>query len=855
MNKLRLYMRAVVVTALLVVGGLGVYKGRNLLSGQKTTPSSTGESAPSNDGANSSPDTLLQANQTPESNVVAAAPESKGSWFSGWFGSAKPKIMEGGKEIGPAAMNATESVQASQSAENGSSATSSTAAMMSKLKFGAAASQNNTDASGLPAPPASLTSAQPAGDTYAAAPTANEYAPNSVPAPALSGYGGGDGYGNAATTSSADSGAYGASPPPVAVAENNVANSTPIPNNLREYAPTTSPANETPSQNPGAQESVPAENTLPPENTLAVPNNTVSNNAYGVDANAQPLPDNTPAPVELPRQDTFAPAAPNRLADTAPVSALPTGPMNTAANGYTAANSNASSLNDYAPTRTPNVSPAAEPPSPLETALPATPITPSARYANEIPVASATASQAVDPQLQGPQTPSIVLEKFAPPEVQVGRAAMFEILVKNVGKVSAYDVQVVDEIPHGTRFQEANPQPSQTQGAKVLWKLGVMKPGDEKVIELRLVPESEGEIGSVAQVSFQAQVGAKSVVTRPKLEIRHQAPPQIHAGENATVALTISNTGSGAATGVYLESDIPAGFAHPAGPSLEYEVGTLRPGESKSIELVLRAEKAGQYQAPLVVRGEGDLQVQDVARIEVIAPSLQLQVQGPKKRFVERQSTHELTIANPGTAPAKNVEIIAQLPRGFKFISADHQGEYDARQHAVYWGLDELPPNSSGKVQVTTLPVEAGEQRILVEGQAGGGLTAQAEYVVAVDSVSELPFTVADLADPIEVNSETIYEVRVANRGGKEATNVRISAQFPNEVRPLEGDGATRATVAGQKVEFAPIGSIPPGSEAVVKISAQGLRAGDHRIAITVVSDEHPQPVTREEGTRVYLDQ
>jgi uncharacterized repeat protein (TIGR01451 family) len=482
-------------------------------------------------------------------------------------------------------------------------------------------------------------------------------------------------------------------------------------------------------------------------------------------------------------------------------------------------------------------------------------VQPTSRYADETNLATAAANLPVDPQLQGPQTPSIVLEKFAPPEVQVGKAALFEIQVKNVGKVSAYDVQVVDDVPRGTRFLQANPQPVQTPGGKLLWKLGVMKPNEEKIIEVQLVPEAEGEIGSVAQVSFQAQVGSKSVVTKPKLELRHQAPTQIHAGETATISLTIANTGSGAANDVYLESDVPAGFVHPAGKELEFQIGTLRPGETKTVDLTMKAEKAGQYQSVLVVRGDPDLAVQDVAKIEIIAPSLQVQVQGPKKRFVERQATHAITIANPGTAPAKAVDLVAYLPRGFKFISADQQGQYDARQHAVSWGLEELPAGSSGSVQLTTLPVEAGEQTFRIAARSATGLAADGELNVAVDSTSELPFTVADLADPIEVNSETVYEIHVSNRGGKTANNVRIVAAFPAEIRPLEGDGAARATITGQKVEFAAINTIAPGSEAVVKIQAQGLRPGDHRMAVTITSDEHPQPVTREEGTRVYIDQ
>ena len=55
-------------------------------------------------------------------------------------------------------------------------------------------------------------------------------------------------------------------------------------------------------------------------------------------------------------------------------------------------------------------------------------------------------------------------------------------------------------------------------------------------------------------------------------------------GEEIPLSITISNPGS-AATGVMLLEDIPAGMKHFAGPSLEFEVGTLAPGESRSLDL------------------------------------------------------------------------------------------------------------------------------------------------------------------------------------------------------------------------------------------------------------------------------
>ena len=77
--------------------------------------------------------------------------------------------------------------------------------------------------------------------------------------------------------------------------------------------------------------------------------------------------------------------------------------------------------------------------------------------------------------------------------------------------------------------------------------------------------------------------------------------------------ITVSNPGTGPATGVIIEEDVPAGLAHVAGSQLEYDVGTLRPGESKHLDLSLRADKAGVVQNTINVRGEASLAARHAA--------------------------------------------------------------------------------------------------------------------------------------------------------------------------------------------------------------------------------------------------
>jgi uncharacterized repeat protein (TIGR01451 family) len=368
------------------------------------------------------------------------------------------------------------------------------------------------------------------------------------------------------------------------------------------------------------------------------------------------------------------------------------------------------------------------------------------------------------------------------------------------------------------------------------------------------MPQEEGEIGSTAYVTFAAQATSRSICTRPQLTIEHTAPPKVLIGEALAMGITVANPGTGPATGVMIEENVPDGLSHVAGAELEYEVGLLRPGESKRLELALKAEKPGIIENTIVVRGEGNLAATHKVQIEVVAPQLEVEVSGPKKRFLERQATYTVSLANPGTAAARNVDLAAYLPRGMKFVEAESQGQYDPAQHAVFWSLEELPPSKAGSVKLTTLPVEPGEQRLRIEGKADLGLTVSGEQVVEVLQSAELLHTVKDADEVIEIGSETTYLIKVSNEGTKAATNVRVVALLPPEIKGTAGEGPTRATGDATRILFEPLARLNPQEEVTFKVQAQGVAAGDHIVRVQLSSDEWPTPVTREESTRVYED-
>ena len=457
-------------------------------------------------------------------------------------------------------------------------------------------------------------------------------------------------------------------------------------------------------------------------------------------------------------------------------------------------------------------------------------------------------------QLEGAQSPTLVVEKAAPEEIQVGKPAVFAIRVQNTSAAAAHDVVIHDLVPQGTQLIETHPAAELVEG-RVVWKIGTLKPNETATVEMQVMPVTEGEIGSVAVVQAASEASVRTRCTRPQLAIDVNVPEEVLIGDDLAITIKISNPGTGTATGVVLSETIPDQLQHPAGSELEYEVGDLKPGESKQIELTMNAVKAGQVVNRLLAQGDGELRAEQESSLMVVAPQLEVKMQGPKRRYLERQATYTVTVSNPGTAPAKEVQLITHLPKGLKFMGANNAGEYDPVTNTVHWLLEELPANEAGQVTLTTLPVEMGEQMLKVEGVAQRGLSAEQEEVVSVEGVAAILFQLSDVADPIEVGGETTYEIRVVNQGSKAATNVELVAVFPSQLKPRSANGPTRDTIHGQEVRFQPLNRLPPKGETTYQVRAQGIAPGDLRVQVQLMTDEMQSPVTKEESTRVYADE
>lgn len=458
-------------------------------------------------------------------------------------------------------------------------------------------------------------------------------------------------------------------------------------------------------------------------------------------------------------------------------------------------------------------------------------------------------------QFDGSQNPSLEIIKRAPLEVQVGIPATFTAIVRNIGNATAFDVEVFDTVPRGAKLVRTLPQAEISSNNGLVWKLGELVAGQETTISMELIPETEGEIGSVASVKFAAQASVRTMSTLPKLSLKQWAPTEILGGDTITIGIEISNVGTGTAKNVELEENVPAAFHHASGArSLGLEVGDLAPGESQRYEIELTAVEAAKVANVVRAIASNAAMGESSQPIEIRAPKLQLQLNGPRIRYLERPAPFEAVIENVGTAVARDLYIVAYLPRGLHFSSANNEGTYLPDQHAIAWNLAELAAGTRAKTEFMVLPVEEGKSVVRMTTDAEGLGVESLERDVQVEGQSELTFDIDDDHDPIETNGVTTYTVNLTNIGTRPDQNVVLSVEIPDGSALEQVESTVKYRVQSRSIVFEPYPILPSKERTVAKIRVRHGREGTHVFRASVQSALRPVPVIKEESTQVYID-
>jgi uncharacterized repeat protein (TIGR01451 family) len=454
----------------------------------------------------------------------------------------------------------------------------------------------------------------------------------------------------------------------------------------------------------------------------------------------------------------------------------------------------------------------------------------------------------------GRQEPSVSLEWVGTPIAKVGNATDYSLVVRNTCNIPVQQVIVRARIPAGLTLMGAEPKAVNEASGLMQWEIGTLIAKQERTIQLKLQADTKGDVTPQAWVTFTGSSVMRIRIREPKLTIKCSAAEKVLVGDPAAFTLTVSNPGDGSADQVKIHALLSEGLEHARGNKIDFDIGNLAPGESRNVTLLCATRAGGMQKCDATADAEGGLSAKDSSSLNVIMPRLDIQVVGPRLRYLERKAIYTLKVTNPGDAAATNVTVADMVPAGFKVLAASDGGRHDFQTRTVSWFLGEVGPGQTREVKLEVQAINPGDHKHKATAVGARGLRAESELMTKVEGLAALLVEMVDTEDPIEVGGDTAYEVRITNTGSKTETDIKLVATVPDKMQFKNAQGPVRFTEEGKTIIFEPIDKLAPRSDAVFRINVKALEAGTVRFKIQVTSANLTDPVIKMEATRIYAD-
>ena len=435
--------------------------------------------------------------------------------------------------------------------------------------------------------------------------------------------------------------------------------------------------------------------------------------------------------------------------------------------------------------------------------------------------------------------------------LNVGQECPCELVVTNEGKSIAERVSIEARLPESVRIAESNPVPVE-QKAFLGWRLDNLQPQETRTIKVTIVPTQPGPVDASAHVRYTSSNVQSLTVAEPQLNIAVSGPTEISVGEPATQTVTVRNPGTGVTSNIKLEAIIPAGLEHVRGERLLMDIGSLNPGETRRLRLALAAVSGGPQIIQVRAEAEAGLVDNASAEINVIAPSLQASIDGPGLRYLGREAVYTITVMNDGAAATDNVQLMHRIPEGFEFVRSDRGAKYDRATRMLNWFVGRLSSDQPQQLNVTLVATKSGEFTQAVRATSEHGAYSDAQMLTRVEGTASLVVEVSDLDDPVEVGSETAYEITITNEGTASANQVALSCELPGGLAFLKANGPSQHRTEQGEVTFQAIPEVKAGQSLTYQVFVKGDVAGDKRFRCRLTSDALSQPLFTEELTKFY---
>jgi uncharacterized repeat protein (TIGR01451 family) len=445
----------------------------------------------------------------------------------------------------------------------------------------------------------------------------------------------------------------------------------------------------------------------------------------------------------------------------------------------------------------------------------------------------------------------VALSKKAPGLVAVGDTFTYDLTATAQSDVA--DATVFDTVPAGASYVSSEPAAPQ-DGNRLTWKLGDMGKGESRSIKVTLKAEKQGELTYCASVSAVPRVCVTTTVGMAQLAIRKTGPETAQVGSNVIYNITVQNTGDSVAKDVVVTDVVPDGLSSSTGQKeIRFEVGNLAPGESKTIQVVLHADKTGKYLnrafATSSNAGKVEGETPNATAIAQSAIKIAKRTQD-KNLFINRAATYDIEVSNPGDTDLTGVVVTDTADS--RTVIATAEGA-SVTGDTAKWNLGTLPAGQKKNLTIKILSKVPGRFTDTALVTSDQGLHDSAQDYSEWRGVTGVLVQLVDDPDPIQVNEVSTYTIKVTNQGSTvDIRDLNIVVTVPPELEVVPGSISEGGTVSGTTITWPTTPTVAPKAVVTHAYTAKGVKAGDARTKVAVTTSSRQDPIEKFESTTIY---
>lgn len=321
-------------------------------------------------------------------------------------------------------------------------------------------------------------------------------------------------------------------------------------------------------------------------------------------------------------------------------------------------------------------------------------------------------------------------------------------------------------------------------------------------------------MGNTAAMAFPSAVkaGAGEKDCCAVVILEKTAPPEVAVGQQYDMTLKVHNRGNIQVRDVVVTDVLPDGYAlSSSSPSasgssgkVTWNLGTLNPGESKTITLTGAATGTGQ----LVNCATVDYVPYICVTTNVVKPALAIDKTMPAEVMICDPIPTTITVTNTGTGMARNVAITDALPEGL--TTMDGSSNLNAT-------VGDLAAGQSRTINASLKASRRGSFTNTATATADGGLKVSDSASVAVKE----PVLAISKTGPskIYVGGTATYTINVKNTGDGVARNTVVTDTLPTNATLVSA--SDNGAASGGSVSWN-VGDLAPGASRDMTVVVRG---------------------------------